>query len=169
MDLTVGYFRYPAWFRYTLESGSQGSSPSTLPAGLATVSLPEGVTVGSGDDLTTVLIILSNTTDELVTETNGQVTARILDPKTGEEVGGFWVIAHARCSVPSSPQQFGRNPLVDRHDIVRPATWATPFRPEHGCLTQAFGSGSTWISDSSTTNLGGSRNGAMSLYLAAPP
>ena len=94
VDLTVGYFRYPDMVPLHPRIRLPGVEPSTLPAELATVSLPEGVTVGSGDDLTTVLIMQNNTTDELVTETNGQVTARILDPKTGEEVGGFWGAQH---------------------------------------------------------------------------
>ena len=94
VDLTVGYFRYPDMVPLHPQIRLPGVEPPTLPPELATVSLPERVTVGSGDELMSVLTLQNNTTDELVAETNGQVTARVLDPRTSEEVGGFWGAQH---------------------------------------------------------------------------
>jgi hypothetical protein len=90
VDLTVGCFHYPDLSPLHLRIQSPGSELPPLPPELATVSLPEGLSVGSGDDLMSVLLVHNSTPDELVTETNGQVTARVLDPATGKMIGGFW-------------------------------------------------------------------------------
>jgi hypothetical protein len=94
LELAVGFFRYPEKTpRYPLMK-PPGERPPLLPAEVAEVSTPEGLTVDSGNDLLSALLTHNNTAEELVVETNGQVTARVVDPETGEPVGGFTGAQH---------------------------------------------------------------------------
>lgn len=90
VDITVGSFHFPDMTPAFPRIPRPADESPILPADLVSVSLPSGLSVHSGDDLMSALLIRNNTSDELVIETNGQVTGRVLDPATSEEVGGFW-------------------------------------------------------------------------------
>jgi hypothetical protein len=94
VDLTVGLYPYPDLppFHSLLEP--PGAPTPLLPPDLAAVSVPSGLTIRSGEDLISVLLTHNHTDDELVVETNGQVTARVMDPETGRCVGGFTGAQH---------------------------------------------------------------------------
>jgi hypothetical protein len=94
VELTVGLFPYPDLppFHSLLEP--PGGQAPPLPLDLADVSVPSGLTIRSGEDLMSVLVTHNHTDDELVVETNGQVTARVMDPDTGRCVGGFTGAQH---------------------------------------------------------------------------
>jgi hypothetical protein len=89
VELTVGRFPYPDLPRpHPLLNPPEGRPP-LLPPDLADVTLPSGIRIRSGEDLTSALVTRNNTGDELVVETNGQVTARVMDSETGRCIGGF--------------------------------------------------------------------------------
>jgi hypothetical protein len=94
VNLTVGSFRYPAMTPLYPRMETWGKQAPLLSADVADVSIPEGLTIESGEDLMSLLLIYNNTDQELVIETNGQVTARVVDPQTGEYVGGFTGAQH---------------------------------------------------------------------------
>ena len=94
VDLTVGSFRYPAMTPLYPRVETWGKQAPLLSADVADVSVPKGLTIGSGEDLMSVLLTHNNTDQELVIKTNGQVTARVVDPQTGDYVGGFTGAQH---------------------------------------------------------------------------
>jgi hypothetical protein len=94
VDLAVGVFRYPGMVPLHPLMDPPGERPPLLPTHLAVVSTPEGLTVQSGNDLMSTLVARNNYPAELAVETNGQVTALVVDPKTGERVGGFTGAQH---------------------------------------------------------------------------
>ena len=89
VSLTVGIFRYPEMTRLYPQQGRPEGQVPLLPMELAEVFVPGGLAVGSGHDLRSALTTRNNTTEEIVVETNGQVTARFVESESGQIVGGF--------------------------------------------------------------------------------
>jgi hypothetical protein len=88
VELTVGALPYPP--------GRQPPSPSATapPSGLLdpqeiTAELDGRAVVRSGHTLRHGLLVGNLTRQELTIATNGQVTAVVVDPRTGQAVGGF--------------------------------------------------------------------------------
>ncbi len=93
VDLTVGFLHFPdAVGRRRDRTPRTPRTPDTTPL-LApdevSVSLGKPIEVLSGHDLQTDLLVRNHRTEEIVVGTNGQVTAGIVDPETGDVVGGF--------------------------------------------------------------------------------
>jgi hypothetical protein len=87
VDLTVGALPYPPGRR-------QQRPPADQPAELldpheVTVELDGAATVGSGQTLHHGLLIGNRTGQALQIATNGGLTATVVDPATGEVVGGY--------------------------------------------------------------------------------
>jgi hypothetical protein len=92
VDITVGYLHFPDGGYYRAGRPVAAARPPVEPllsADEVSVSLDEPIEVKSGHDLRSVLRIRNHKTGEIVVRTNGQVTARIVDPASGEIVGGF--------------------------------------------------------------------------------
>jgi hypothetical protein len=89
VELTVGRFPYPDLPSSPSLSEPPGGRPPLLPQDMADVSVSSDIRIRSGEDLTSVLVVRSGTDDQLVVETNGQVTARVMDSETGRCIGGF--------------------------------------------------------------------------------
>jgi hypothetical protein len=92
VDLTVGTLPYPPG--RPPRRPAPHRSPIREPAGLldpreVEAELDGPAVVRSGHTLRHGLLLRNRTSSELQIATNGQVTARIVDPQTGEEVGGF--------------------------------------------------------------------------------
>jgi hypothetical protein len=88
VDLTVGALPYPPdrtprWPRHALPPADP------LDPDQAEAELYGPAVVRSGHTLRHGLLVRNRTGRELAIATNGQVTAAIVDPRTGEEVGGF--------------------------------------------------------------------------------
>jgi len=94
IELTVGQFPYPDLPQFHPVIEPPGGRAPLLPQDLADVSLPSGFTIRSGEDLMSGLLTHNNSDDELVIETNGQVTTRVMDPETDQWVGGFTGAQH---------------------------------------------------------------------------
>ena len=94
VDVMVGALPYPPG-RPPLPRGPQRRpSPAREPAALldprqADVELDGLAAVRSGHTLRHGLLVRNRTGSELQIATNGQVTADVVDPQTGEQVGGF--------------------------------------------------------------------------------
>jgi hypothetical protein len=92
VDLTVGALPYPPG--RPPHRPVRRQSPAREPVSLldpreAQAELDGPAVVRSGHTLRHGLLLRNHTGGELQIATNGQVTARIVDPQTGEEVGGF--------------------------------------------------------------------------------
>lgn len=88
VDLTVGFLRYP--------DGSYRESFGVLTARLEPTSLlqedlrivvEERLEVQSGANLRSAVQVFNDSSQEVVVHTNGQITARVVDPETKEIVG----------------------------------------------------------------------------------
>ena len=95
VDLTVGALPYPPGRPPPPRRPQRRPSPAREPAALldprqADVELDGPAVVRSGHTLQHGLLIRNRTGSELQIATNGQVTASVVDPQTGEEVGGFF-------------------------------------------------------------------------------
>jgi hypothetical protein len=93
VHLTVGYLHYPdrALLRFDgspLELPTP-DRPPLLPAERAVVSVPEHLHIRSGHYTKCDLEVHNVGADEIVVHTNGMVTANVVDPETGERVGGY--------------------------------------------------------------------------------
>lgn len=92
VDLTVGALPYPPDRppRGPQERRSRPRKPAELlDPREAEAELDGSATVRSGHTLRHGLLVRNRTDGELQIATNGHVTAWIVDPRTGEEVGGF--------------------------------------------------------------------------------
>lgn len=91
--LTVGFLAYPSG-RLLDRGGEVGSppQPSTDPLLDPTdveVTVARRLDVRSGHDLRAEVRVANHRSSPLVVSTNGSIVARVLDPSTGEVVGGF--------------------------------------------------------------------------------
>ena len=93
VDLVVGWLHFPnaeiltpdGWSR---TAKSRHPEPEEIPDGLH-VSLDEELVVHSGGNLRSTIRLHNQTQDEVVVMTNGQVTARVVDPRTRCDIGGY--------------------------------------------------------------------------------
>ena len=91
VDLTVGSLPYPD--PYATHETRHGvarrvQSKSTLPDELQ-VAVDDGLEVTSGGNLHSKLYLHNRGQEEVVVNTNGVVTARVVDPDTHDMVGGY--------------------------------------------------------------------------------
>lgn len=90
VELTVGWLPYPPGRPARRRGrGAPCELPGLLDPDEVTVTLDERAVVGSGHTLHHHLTVRNLTGDELQLATNGGVTAVVVDPQTGEIVGGF--------------------------------------------------------------------------------
>jgi hypothetical protein len=112
LDLTVGAFPYPLGRQPQHRPAADPPADLLDPAEIA-VELDGPAMVSSGHTLRHGLLLRNLTDGELQIATNGQVTAQVVDPQTGEVVGGFSGMQHRpliRFLV--QPGQTGRIPLL---------------------------------------------------------
>jgi hypothetical protein len=88
VDLTVGALPYPLG-RQASARRAPGLLPDLLDPGEVSVELDGPAVVSSGATLLHHLTVRNLTGSELQIATNGQVTAAVVDPHTGEVVGGY--------------------------------------------------------------------------------
>jgi hypothetical protein len=88
VDLTVGALPYPPGGQPQQRPGTGEIADLLDPAEIAT-ELDSRALVSSGHTLRHSLLVRNLTDRELQIATNGQITAVVVDPKTGEVVGGF--------------------------------------------------------------------------------
>jgi hypothetical protein len=89
LDLKVGYLRYPSRsFDPHTEEVLKSLPKLELLASLD-VSVDEPVVVRSGYSVSGSVRIHNHRDYQIVLKTNGTLTARIVDPDSGESVGGF--------------------------------------------------------------------------------
>lgn len=88
VDLTVGALPYPPG-RASREPRLSGELAALLDPAEAGAELDGPAVVRSGHTLRHGLLISNRTRAELAIATNGQVTAVVVDPGTGEVVGGY--------------------------------------------------------------------------------
>ena len=112
VQLTVGALPYPPgrpprWPHVT-ERPAELLSPQQ-----ATAELDGPAVVRSGHTLRHGLLLRNLTGAELQIATNGQVTAAVVDPKSGEPVGGYSGFQHVPLIIfRVAPEQTGRVPLL---------------------------------------------------------
>jgi hypothetical protein len=87
IELTVGALRYPPG-RQPPRPPATGPLPDLLDPHEIEAELPAPAVVRSGHTLRHGLLLRNRTGRELQIATNGQVTAVVVDPHTGEVVGG---------------------------------------------------------------------------------
>jgi hypothetical protein len=92
VELRVGFLRYPDPALSDTDSPRR-STPVLeqlllLPPEV-TVSIDDGLEVRSGEHLRSTLHVANDGSDEITIMTNGNITARIVDPKTGDVVGAY--------------------------------------------------------------------------------
>jgi hypothetical protein len=88
VDLTVGALPYPPGRRPRPQPAT-GPPPDLLDPHEIAVELDGPAVVRSGHTLRHGLLLRNLTGAELQVATNGQVTAAVVDPQTGQVVGGF--------------------------------------------------------------------------------
>jgi hypothetical protein len=93
VDLTVGYLHYPDCTLLKYDGSPRTLSyperPPLLSPDIGDVSVPEELKVKSGHQARSELALRNNGSQELVLETNGSVTATVVDDDTNERVGSF--------------------------------------------------------------------------------
>jgi hypothetical protein len=94
VELRVGVFPYPPATK-TVDSAKDSTLASRptlplLPEEEFDVSLESEIVVGSGRTTHGALLIHNRGRAEVVIDTNGGVTARVVDPQSGNGVGGFF-------------------------------------------------------------------------------
>jgi hypothetical protein len=112
IELTVGALPYPPG-RQSRRPSAPGPLPDLLDPHEIAAELDGPAVVGSGHTLRHGLLLRNRTGSELQIATNGQVTATVVDPHTGEIVGGsagfqFLPLVIFRVA----PGQTGRVPLL---------------------------------------------------------
>ena len=93
VDLTVGYLHYPDRALLNFDGSpvelSFPERPPLLPSDMGDVAVPENLRVTSGHRLRSELSIRNRGSEDIVIETNGSVTATVVDRETNERVGSF--------------------------------------------------------------------------------
>ena len=111
--LTVGFLPYPLGpADETAPTPDPSRSPLLRPADVEVVAA-EPLVVRTGEDLRADLHVTNHRASAIHVSTGGSVFGRVLDPSTGEVVGGFsgWVTAVAR-RFTIEPRATTRVPLV---------------------------------------------------------
>jgi hypothetical protein len=92
IDITIGFLHYPdcqfsGLVGQLLANASQ-QRPRVLPDALR-VALEDPLEVRSGENSRGAMRLINDGPGEIVVQTNGQVTAVVIDPDTGDVVGGY--------------------------------------------------------------------------------
>jgi hypothetical protein len=112
IELTVGALPYPPG-RQPPRPAAPGPLPDLLDPDEIAAELDGPAVVGSGHTLQHGLLLRNLTGRELQIATNGQVTARVVDPHTDEIVGGFAGFQALPLVIfRVAPGQTGRVPLL---------------------------------------------------------
>jgi hypothetical protein len=112
VELTVGALAYPPG-REPPGPPAAGPAPDLLDPDEIAAGLEGPAVVGSGQNLPHGLLLRDRTGRELQIATNGQVTATVVDPHTGEVVGGFSGLQNRTLIMfKLAPGQTGRIPLL---------------------------------------------------------
>jgi len=112
VDLTVGALPYPPG-RPPLRPRGTGPPPDLLDPDEIAAELDGPAVVSSGHILRHGLLLRNPTGRELQIATNGQVTAVVVDPHTGEVVGGYAGFQALPLIIfRVAPGQTGRVPLL---------------------------------------------------------
>src|SRR5271166_2996318 len=112
VQLTVGALPYPPG-RQPPRPPAAGPAPDLLDLHEIAAELDGPAVVGSGHNLLHGLLLRNLTDRELQLATNGQVTAVVVDPHTGEVVGGFAGLENRPLIMfKVAPAQTGRIPLL---------------------------------------------------------
>jgi hypothetical protein len=112
VELTVGALPYPPG-RQPPRPPAAGPAPDLLDPHEIAAELDGPAVVGSGHNLLHGLLLRNLTGRELQIATNGQVTAAVVDPHTGEVVGGFSGFENRPLIMfKVAPGQTGRIPLL---------------------------------------------------------
>lgn len=112
VDLTVGALSYPPG-RQPRRPPARGLPPDLLDPQEIAAELDGAAVVSSGQTLRHGLLLRNLTDRELQIATNGQVTADVVDPHTGEVVGGFSGAQHLPLVIfRVAPGDTGRIPLL---------------------------------------------------------
>jgi hypothetical protein len=92
IDITVGYLHYPdcqfSGLLGQLFANSSQRRPEVLPDAFR-VALEDPLEVRSGANSRGAMRLINDGPAEVVVQTNGQVTAVVIDPETDEVVGGY--------------------------------------------------------------------------------
>jgi hypothetical protein len=88
VELVVGLLHYPGPEPPRQHANAPDDIAEVDPT-VMTVELDAPIVVASGHHTRGALRIHNTGTDPIVIATNGQVTARVVDPRTGEVVGGY--------------------------------------------------------------------------------
>ena len=130
VELTVGWLPYPPGrpARWPPQVSAAGQPLGRLNPAEVSVALDGPAVVRSGHNVIHGLLVANHTDHELQIATNGAITASVVNPETGEVVGGYagWQTAPLvifRVTPPRSPRQ------------PPPAHSATA--PHHHCLNSA--------------------------------
>jgi hypothetical protein len=89
VDLTVGFLPYPPERASREQPAASFGRANLLDSGVATVELDGPASVRSGYSLTHSLLVRNRSRAWMVVLTNGRITASVVDPATGEVVGGY--------------------------------------------------------------------------------
>jgi hypothetical protein len=120
VDLTVGALPYPP-SRQPPRRPPRGEPPALLDPQELAAELDGPAIVRSGASLSHGLLLTNLTSQDVEVETNGHVTASVVDPKTGEEIGGFsGPQLLPRIVFLVEPGQTRRIPLLIGTDSIRP-------------------------------------------------
>ena len=112
IELTVGALPYPPG-RQPPRPPAPGPLPDVLDPDEIAAELDGPAVVGSGHTLRHGLLLRNRTGGELQIATNGQVTATVVDPHTGEVAGGFSGMQNRPLIMFNvAPGQTGRIPLL---------------------------------------------------------
>jgi hypothetical protein len=91
VDITVGFLHYPDCAFLNSGGGSASDHPQAthrpLPEWMLVVA-DHDLEVKSGDDLSSTVRLVNDGDREVVADTNGRITASVVDPETNEVVGG---------------------------------------------------------------------------------
>jgi hypothetical protein len=87
--LTVGLLPYPPGRAAQQAPAARREQAAPLDPAVASVALDGPASVHSGYSLEHGLLIQNHSRTELVIATNGRLTAAVVDPRTGEVVGGY--------------------------------------------------------------------------------
>jgi hypothetical protein len=112
VELTVGALGYPPG-RQPPRPPAAGPAPDLLDPHEIAAQLDGPAVIGSGHNLLHGLLLRNLTGRELQIATNGQVTAVVVDPHTGEVAGGFSGLQNRPLIMFTvAPGQTGRIPLL---------------------------------------------------------
>lgn len=113
IELTVGALPYPPAGQPTRPAATVGPPADLLDPHEIAAELADPAVVRSGHTLQAGLLLHNLTGRELQIATNGQVTAAVVDPPTGEVVGGYAGFQHLPLIIfRVAPAQTERIPLL---------------------------------------------------------